>query len=254
MREAGTSFLFVSHDMESVRRLCQNALVLDGGRPEFVGPSTEAINRYHGLVFRATGPRVSTALPPRAADPREGMTPAEVRAGNILDVSGGQHGNGALEIAAARVTDGTGRPTLRVRLEEPLHFDLLIVARERASFPAAGILLYDQDRNIVLSCGTSLHGHVLPELAPQESLVVRVSVHFTVRPGAYTFTLGLSDQGQAQDWREALGPVEVYFDGEGPPPFYGMADLPFTCAYGSVGVAPRGAGQAAEGLVPQRTA
>ena len=35
-------------------------------------------------------------------------------------------------------------------------------------------------------------------------------------------------------WREALGPLEVFADADVLLPFYGMADLPFTCAYGSV--------------------
>jgi lipopolysaccharide transport system ATP-binding protein len=238
MRDAGTSFLFVSHDMESVRRLCRQALVLDAGRPEFVGPSAEAINRYYGLVSRASGQRLPAVLPAREADPREGMTAAQVLAGTILEPPRTWQDDRAVELVAARVTDAAGNETLTVQLGELLHFDLLLAARAGSRALAAGILLLDPDRNVVMSCGTRQHGHALPELQPDQAVVVRISVQFSVRPGSYTFTLGWSDEGQVQNWREPLGPLEVFAGALAPLPFYGMADLPFTCAYGSVAPAP----------------
>jgi homopolymeric O-antigen transport system ATP-binding protein len=56
LRQGGTSFLFVSHDMDAVRKLCREALFLQGGRAAFLGPSSEAINRYHRAVFRGHPP------------------------------------------------------------------------------------------------------------------------------------------------------------------------------------------------------
>lgn len=46
LREAGTTLLFVSHDMASVRDLCQKALYLKGGQMEYWGESEKAISYY----------------------------------------------------------------------------------------------------------------------------------------------------------------------------------------------------------------
>ncbi|HZT90915.1 MAG TPA: polysaccharide ABC transporter ATP-binding protein [Gaiellaceae bacterium] len=58
MTRSGRTVLFVSHDAGSVAKLCDRALYLRNGRPEFVGPSDEALERYLGsrpLVVHGAG-------------------------------------------------------------------------------------------------------------------------------------------------------------------------------------------------------
>lgn len=229
LRAGGMSFLFVSHDMDMVRKLCQKALVLDGGRVAFHGAAHEAVNRYYGLVFRSWDAS-AFAPTPRAADAQPGMTASAVTARSILGTSGSRHGEGTLEILAARVTDDEGRDTLEVRSGETLHFDLLVAGRVRTAASSAGIVLFDRDRACVFSCGTSLRDHALPTMQKGEVMVVRLSLRFSIGPGPYTFTLAVSDRGRPQDWREELGPILVRFEDEARPPFHGMTNLPLTVA------------------------
>ena len=49
-QEAGATILFVSHSLDTVRRLCQRAAWLDHGRVVFIGPATEAVERYLAYV------------------------------------------------------------------------------------------------------------------------------------------------------------------------------------------------------------
>jgi homopolymeric O-antigen transport system ATP-binding protein len=233
MREAGTSFLFVSHDMDAVRRLCSQALVLAEGRPSFLGPSGEAVNRYFGMVFHGRPPR-GPVLHERKPDPQAGMSAAEVLRGNILRPDGRRHGGRGLEVRAARVTDAHGHDTLTVGMKEALNIDLLIVAHEAAELHSAGMKIYDRLGTLVFSAGTGNHGHRLPPLRPGESLVVRLGVRFSLQPGSYTFTVGSAAPGVVHDWHEMLGPIEVFHDGPGPPPFYGLAELPMETRHGRV--------------------
>ncbi|HEY2584646.1 MAG TPA: ABC transporter ATP-binding protein, partial [Tepidisphaeraceae bacterium] len=46
MLAAGVTMLFVSHDMQLVRRLCGRAILLSHGRVEFDGPPDECVSRY----------------------------------------------------------------------------------------------------------------------------------------------------------------------------------------------------------------
>jgi lipopolysaccharide transport system ATP-binding protein len=233
LREAGTSFLVVSHDMEAVRRLCRNAVVLEAGRAVFLGPAAEAVNRYHGLVVHGR-PRRAPRLHDRAAEPQAGMTATEVRRGNILRPDGHRHGSRGLEIEAARLTDDAGHDSLVVGMKETLHFDLLIVGREPVRTPSAGVKIFDRFGNLVFSAGTGNLGHRLPSLEPGDSVVVRLSVRFNLGPGLYTFTVGVAELGRFHDWHERLGPIEVFLDGSGPPPFDGIAELPMECRHGEV--------------------
>ena len=233
LREAGTSFLFVSHDMEAVRKLCREVLVLNAGRPVFLGPSAEAVNRYHNVVFYGR-PSRGPKLHEREPDAQEGMTAAAVMRGNILRPDGPRHGDRGLEVAAARISDAFGRDTLTVPLKEPLNIDLLIVANESVGSPSAGVMLFDRLGNLVFSAGTGNHGHRLPGLSPGDSVVVRLTITFNVQPGTYTFNVGTAELGRIHDQHETLGPLEVFYAGLGPLPFHGLAELPMECRHGEV--------------------
>jgi ABC-type polysaccharide/polyol phosphate transport system ATPase subunit len=233
MREAGTTFLFVSHDMEAVRKLCSEVLVLDAGRAVFLGPPSEAVNRYHSAVHHGRPPR-GPVLHERDADPQDGMTVAEVRRGNILKPDGRRHGSRGLEVTAARLSDAHGRDTLAVPMKESLNIDLLIVSHEPVASPSAGFVLFDRLSNLVFSASTGNLRHRLPALRPGEGLVVRLTVRFSLQPGRYTFNVGTAELGRVHDWHEMLGPIEVFHEGEGPLPFHGLAELPMEVRHGVV--------------------
>ena len=46
LRRAGTTIVFVSHNMYQVRRICDQALLLVHGQPQFLGDTAEAISTY----------------------------------------------------------------------------------------------------------------------------------------------------------------------------------------------------------------
>ncbi len=50
LRARGTTILFVSHNMYLVRRLCKHALLLIGGRTQFLGPVDDAISMYEKTI------------------------------------------------------------------------------------------------------------------------------------------------------------------------------------------------------------
>ncbi len=45
-RKAGKTVIFVSHDLDSVRRFCDRALLLQAGHPEALGPTSDVIASY----------------------------------------------------------------------------------------------------------------------------------------------------------------------------------------------------------------
>jgi ABC-type polysaccharide/polyol phosphate transport system ATPase subunit len=51
-RDEGRTMFFVSHSAEAVREMCARALVLDGSRVVFDGPTDEAIEHYRRVLAR----------------------------------------------------------------------------------------------------------------------------------------------------------------------------------------------------------
>ncbi len=77
--DGGMTLLLVSHSPASIRALCQTGLVLDRGRPMFLGPSDEAVNIYHALGSSRRDEGGSDAADPLAVggDEDSGMTSFE---------------------------------------------------------------------------------------------------------------------------------------------------------------------------------
>jgi ABC-type polysaccharide/polyol phosphate transport system ATPase subunit len=58
---AGTTLVLVSHDADTIERVCERVVVLDGGRVAFDGPVTDALAAYRRLL--AGEPAVTTQSP-----------------------------------------------------------------------------------------------------------------------------------------------------------------------------------------------
>ena len=65
--EGGRTVLYVSHNMSTIRQLCQRCLVLDHGRIVYDGETEDAIREYMGASLQAAGGRI--LVTPRMRDP-----------------------------------------------------------------------------------------------------------------------------------------------------------------------------------------
>lgn len=101
MTQSGRTVLFVSHDVNSVARLCRRGLVVRGGRAEFHGEVDEAIEHYLGTrEALVTGSDLSAAE-------REGNGTVRVGAVAVTGADGGAVvADGPVEIALTLYTSG----------------------------------------------------------------------------------------------------------------------------------------------------
>ncbi|RJP31682.1 MAG: ABC transporter ATP-binding protein [Phycisphaerales bacterium] len=54
--DAGTTLIFVTHNLDQMQAICRRALVLDHGAPTFLGPPLDAVDHYMGAMSRAYAP------------------------------------------------------------------------------------------------------------------------------------------------------------------------------------------------------
>ncbi|MBF0316683.1 MAG: ABC transporter ATP-binding protein [Nitrospirae bacterium] len=237
----GTTCLFVSHDMEAVRFLCDRAIILRNGEVDFIGPSVESINKYAGSVnTRKKYIGVAPAPPPRLDASNLGplMTPQDILTNNVLDsisiMDNGcnvvRHGTGGMVLLGLRVINDSGVDTLAVELMHSLDFYVLVKANEEVIDPNVAITLFDRLGNFVFAGGARQVGHRLPDMSAGDCIVVRLRLTFTVKPGYYTFGIGASEPADTgaynHDRFDGLGPIVVTFDETMELPFHGMTMLP----------------------------
>lgn len=81
--EQGKTILVVSHSTDTLLRLCNRGIVMDGGSVGFVGPIAEAVNFYQNLLFGAVVPKTDQYTP--ASDQEDPCEDAGVEGINTRD-------------------------------------------------------------------------------------------------------------------------------------------------------------------------
>lgn len=243
IRNAGTTFLFVTHDPSTMQGLCDRAMLLDGGQIEFIGQSSEVVNRYFSKLSQSPEKKSSNTTLNRAGGrPDDQLRDRElILSNNILGqpLRGGK--NQSLEICGIRVINAQGVDTLSVPLLEKLTFHVLIRANADIEEPMAGLNLYNRMGNLVFSAGSPQLRMRIPSIGAHEEIIVRFELAFTVGPGEYTFALLVSEPsgdgnpnvGYFHEIIEMLGPITVVGDDTQVYPFYGIAQMPMNITIGS---------------------
>lgn len=163
-RRDGAAILFVSHDLETVRRFCSSVLVLVAGRPAFLGSPAEAVARYHDLA--SDGLRLR-----------------------------GPNGGPAAEVSGIRICDEGGLPILAALPGQPavLEYD----ARFNVPLPAPsyGLSLTSiVDQATLYETSSSRLGLCFPPVRAGDGCRVRCAFEVNVPPGEYAVGLHIRDR------------------------------------------------------------
>ena len=71
LRRDGTALIFVSHNLEAVRRVCKRALVMYRGEAIFQGTAPEAVVAYSNAIREAARKTGRGKFPRKAGYPNE---------------------------------------------------------------------------------------------------------------------------------------------------------------------------------------
>jgi lipopolysaccharide transport system ATP-binding protein len=201
-RRDGGSLLFVSHDVNAVKVLCDRALVLEEGRVLMSGAPDAAVNHYNQLIAELNEE-------PKAEIPVESTG----------------YGNRAIEIVEADIF-GQDSGADVVSAGEPTLVRLKIHARRSVPQFTLGILIRDRFGQDVFGTNTFFLEQEL-SLAEGQAMSVELRFPMNLGPGKYTLTAALhSHQNHLQDcyhWCDNLLRFEVA--GVRGPVFYGIARL-----------------------------
>ena len=168
-RRSGRTIVFVSHQMNQIRRLCERAYWVDGGQIREAGPANQIVGAYE----------------------------LEMSSGAVLTPR-----NGNRDAAKARFTrwaihgSASNTPCILESMG-PVKFAFEVVLNAPLRIGHHGIALYNSDRsllwgaavnNLELPSGTHTFVHELPTLP--------------LRPGPYIWRVSLFDEhGLLDDWQ-----------------------------------------------------
>ncbi|HEV2018293.1 MAG TPA: ABC transporter ATP-binding protein [Gemmatimonadaceae bacterium] len=211
LRERGVSILFVSHDLEAVKRLCDRAYVLRRG--EFVthGAPDAVANWYLGhlasglidIDHQAEIPQ-SAALEPPA--PPAGAPPAT----SDTAFHYFRHGDRRGEIVSVDVLGDDGTRRDAVLLGERCTFRFRL--RFHCALPTAVVGFYVRDRLGTDVLGTNTHQERadFPGVSEGTELEVEFSMHLRLRPGFYSLSVGLAYSQFEQRYMDWIDNATVF--------------------------------------------
>ncbi|PID42490.1 MAG: ABC transporter ATP-binding protein [Proteobacteria bacterium] len=189
-RSGGGSIIFVSHDLNAVKMLCDRALVLDSGEVVCAGSPEEAVNYYNKLMAELDGAEMVVRQQGRQAL---------------------SYGNGAAEILSASITGEdsladilSSGETARMRIE--------FVAHQPLDDITVGIMIRDRFGQDIYGTN-SFHLGAPLSAKKDEKLVAGFSFPMDLAPGKYTVTVALhSRENHIEDcyhWNDNLLGFEV---------------------------------------------
>ena len=225
--EKGTTLLFVSHDMGTVRDICRRGLLLKSGKMEFFGDKLEAIRRY--VLSNTVAPVVPApnsskleknkkfafelASPIWKCESQDELKSAQILAVNILD------NNGESCASVAIGTEVTVQVKFRTQSTRPVFVDVTFKNK------------YDQ---IVTSTGSYTLKTKMPTWVNGDEFLFQLKLNLAIEAGFYTFAVKLTHPIEGGDKPEIfleetpwLGPIQVIWDyHRDVPPFHGLVGLP----------------------------
>lgn len=195
-RAAGSALLFVSHDLNAVKLLCDRALVLDHGRCVFAGEAEAAAVHYNQLIARLEERDGDKAHFGQRLESGFGSGEAQIVRGWLE----GEAGNPGPFAAGETVTVCL---QLRNLLPQALTVTLGILLRDRFGQDVFGVNTDYLDQALVLPAG----GEATGEVVARFRLVLRLG------PGAYTLTAALHGEEhhleRCHHWADGLLSFEV---------------------------------------------
>jgi ABC-type polysaccharide/polyol phosphate transport system ATPase subunit len=233
--ESGVTLLFVSHDMEAVRNLCEQVILLDQGRINFLGAPDETVSRYYALFGRRVerNLRPSETVAPLGVNAAVAAMKPALLAHNLLPTAKSRYGDRHLEIVAAAFANEHGAFSLRVEMTRVATLRILLKANEPIPDPSTGFNIYDRMTNLVFAAGTRQLGVILKPMQAGEERLVTFKLTCNLQPGEYTFSIETSEPsaegpnfGCLHDKHEGFGPLTIHYEHNHTWPFYGIARLP----------------------------
>ena len=209
-KDNGGSIVFVSHDVNAVKLLCDRAAVLEQGELVATGDPEFAANRYNRIIARmeeADVTEVGAAVLPTTGDGTGGETGSEPRRGNASM----NYGTREVEITGVRVVgDDSGGHVISAG--ETATIEVQAYAHAAVSNATLGIMIRDRFGQDIFGTNTYYLNRDI-DLARHQAGCFRFRMPMNLGPGSYSLTVAFHREENHLEtcyhWCDNLGAFEV---------------------------------------------
>lgn len=210
LREAGTTLLFVSHDMGAVYRLCDRAILLEQGEVVLASKARQVIDLYEARLLKkldshSQNIQIQTRLKPEAAlalTDRE-STPIPLIEGKVPErlserLEEVMIKQPEVEIEFIRLLDEDDHPLESVVSDQVVQLAIGTRFLDAFDDPHIGLKIRDRTGMVIFETNTYCMGCHAGAVEAGTLLETRFTFRVALIEGEYTITIGVSDTGFGQ--------------------------------------------------------
>jgi len=184
----GGSIIFVSHDMNAVKIVCDSAILLDHGHIISSGDPKDIIDYYHGMILQ-----------------KAHMGDAEVKIYDINDTkdcTGRKNPNastGEVELISFKILNSKNEETLYIESEQVIKVIYQVKALKELSDPHFGLHVRNNLGVSVFETNTYCSGIKTFTLKKGQIAELVWEFFFPLSAGDYSFSVGVANKGYGKD-------------------------------------------------------
>ena len=185
-RSEGTTLLFVSHDIEAVKRLCTEAVFLDGGKVASQGRAREVCDAYERAIFGK--PRKSLGALEEAdtsTDVEDAYDPS------LATVSEQVYGTGEAEIQSCWLASAAGQRINVAHAGDIVQWCFRVQFHESVTAPIFSMMLKTREGSAVYGTDSSHIGGAPMEVAAGSIIDVAFEMETHLAPDQYFLNCGV---------------------------------------------------------------
>ena len=233
--EKGVTLLFVSHDMGTVRDICNRAIYLKEGQLQFSGETRLAISQYLGernVVSNFLNGKSDTIT-------TQSQELESIKRDSIWTAPPASNKDSTGRILAVALYDEEDNPTASFRLGSTIVIKVAYLPSINKPTHVT-TEIRNKYNQVVSVLGSSRLGLTPPKLKDYQAVVFEMRVKLTIEAGNYSLKINLGhlispNQGENVHSSGSIGPIVVYWDYENDlAPFLGMFGLPAEATFKTI--------------------
>lgn len=187
-QKQGGTLLFVSHDSNAVKQLCDNALLLDGGRMISCGTPKDVIDLYYGIISKISDKSGSEVSIDQMNNSCPDTSHYHKRASIVTT-------NHNAELLDFQIFNSDNKKIKHIVSESEIVVQYKIKHKKNFSHPAYGIIVRDRLGRSIYEISTYSMSKQVQPVEAQEVRVISFRLFFNLRAGHYSFSIGVANKG-----------------------------------------------------------
>lgn len=180
-RAGGGSIIFVSHDMNAVKTLCNTALMLDHGKMIDSGEPKDVVDFYQNMILKKM---------------HQGDVPVQIKKfEKERPVNNSGISTGEVELVSFKVCNEKGEEISYVESENIITIIYEIKAMKDLDEPHYGLMIRNNLGLSVFETNTYCMKMKPERLSKGQIARVEWSMDFPLSPGTYSFSVGVANRG-----------------------------------------------------------